>query len=276
VKAAKEFLIGVSPVVTVGPDPVNDIKLSFTWSDKKSSEKSVLNLAEEIAIKKKIDIVVCIDEFQQIAEFPDSQTFQKKLRGSWQQHHNASYCLFGSKKHLMSGLFDSASKPFYQFGDMMFLQKIDTAHWVPFLCEQFAKTSKSISEDLAAKVCETVENHSSSVQQFAWNIWFLTTKEVTEDIFNAALDSLLSQNSVLYYNLIDSATEYQKNLLKALADGVTEGFYSAEVISKYNMVTSANVAGAVKALIAKDILDKTGNQLFINDPVFKIWIKRNL
>ena len=41
-------------------------------------------------------IVVCVDEFQQIGDFPDSLTFQKKLRGIWQLQSHVSYCLYGS------------------------------------------------------------------------------------------------------------------------------------------------------------------------------------
>lgn len=47
----------------------------------KSNEiDEILQLPEKIAQKKGCNIVVCIDEFQQIAEFKDSKTFQKRLR----------------------------------------------------------------------------------------------------------------------------------------------------------------------------------------------------
>lgn len=57
----------------------------------------ILHLPERIAQKKGCNIVVCIDEFQQIAEFKDSKTFQKRLRSVWQLQKSVSYCLFGSK-----------------------------------------------------------------------------------------------------------------------------------------------------------------------------------
>ena len=54
----------------------------------------ILNLPEQIAKKTGKHIVICIDEFQQIGEMPDSLTIQKKLRSIWQLQQNVSYCLF--------------------------------------------------------------------------------------------------------------------------------------------------------------------------------------
>ena len=94
-------------------------------------------------------MVVCIDEFQQSGEMPDSLTVQKTIRSVWQHHRNVCYCLFGSKQHLMNNLFYSRKMPFYQFGDMFFLKKIPTEKWVPFITSRFKDAGKQISEKLA-------------------------------------------------------------------------------------------------------------------------------
>lgn len=119
----KEFLSSLRPKFSMGLDPTTDFSFSLSF-DNKESVTDILNLPEKIAQKKDVRIVVCIDEFQQILDFDDSQTFQKKLRTAWQHHQNVSYCLFGSKKHLMSLLFEKKSLPFYKFGDIIYLQKI--------------------------------------------------------------------------------------------------------------------------------------------------------
>jgi len=74
----KQFLSALMPRITFGADSLNDFTISFDFSNKRTTEEEVLSLPEKIAIAKKIKIVVCIDEFQQIAEFNDSVTFQKK------------------------------------------------------------------------------------------------------------------------------------------------------------------------------------------------------
>ena len=86
----------------------------------------------------------------------------------------------------MTKLFSKQSMPFYKFGDVMYRQKIDTAHWVDFIRHRFEVTGKEISRELAEKVCVTVENHSSYVQQLAWLLWVQTDKKATDADFEAA------------------------------------------------------------------------------------------
>lgn len=63
----------------IGPDPLSDFSVSLEYvSDKKTTE-DILQLPEVIAKEKSCRIVICIDEFQQIGDFPDSLTFQKKI-----------------------------------------------------------------------------------------------------------------------------------------------------------------------------------------------------
>ncbi len=95
---AKMFLSNVSPRFSFGSDPMNDFSLSFEWNPKDESETEILQLPEKIAKKKNIRLVVCIDEFQQVADVADSVNFQKKLRSVWQHQQNVTYCMFGSKK----------------------------------------------------------------------------------------------------------------------------------------------------------------------------------
>ena len=102
----------------------------------------VLDLAEKIAREKGLKVVVCVDEFQNIAEFSEPGYFQKKLRSHWQHHQHVAYCLYGSKRHMMLDVFTNASKPFYKFGNLLFLNKIETSCLVEFFQGRFADTGK--------------------------------------------------------------------------------------------------------------------------------------
>lgn len=44
-------------------------------------------------------------------------------------------------------VFANVSMPFYKFGDLMFLQKIETEEWVPFIRQKFQTTNKVIERD---------------------------------------------------------------------------------------------------------------------------------
>lgn len=250
---------------------VNTILISPRRWGKTSLVQKVSRLAQSDKLK-----VVCIDEFQQIAEFKDSKTFQKRLRSVWQLQKSVSYCLFGSKKHLMNELFEKKSLPFYKFGDAIYLQKIGTPDWVDYICGRFETTGKRISRELAEKICEVVDNHSSYVQQLAWLLWIHTEGTATERNFEEAYQDLIDQNTPLFKKQTESLTTYQMNFLRAVIEGVHGGFTTQEVIQKYQLGSSANVSIIKRALVKKELIEIDKRQVVISDPVMEVWLKREL
>ena len=273
-KNIKEFLVRLSPTLSFGPDPNNELSVSLGITPKDYSPEEILQLPERMATKMGKHIVVCIDEFQQIGEFPDSLKVQKKMRGIWQLQNNASYCLFGSKKHLLTNLFQSKRMPFYQFGDIMFLQPIPTEDWIPFIRQKFEEKKMSISDALIEKICSTVQNQSSYVQQLAWNVMLNTTKKADEATLETAIEDLLNQNSLLFLQQIENLTAYQMNFLKAVAKGVHTDFTSKEVLSTYDLGSKSNVSRIKTVLTQKELIEKTPNGIILTDPVFELWFTK--
>lgn len=271
---AKLFLSRISPKFTIGSDPMTDFSMTLGLNQKSNDIDEILQLPEKIAQKKGVSIVICIDEFQQIAEFKDSKTFQKRLRAIWQLQQYVSYCLFGSKKHLMNELFEKKSLPFYKFGDVVYLPKISTADWISYICERFESTGKSVSKELAEKVCTAVDNHSSYVQQLAWLLWIHTDKVANEQDFAEAYQDLIDQNTPLFEKQTENLSAYQMSFLRALVDGVHSEFTSAEVLQKYQFGSSANVSVVKRALVKKELIATENKQVLLADPVMKLWLKQ--
>lgn len=272
----KLFLSRISPKISMGPDPMTDFSISLEMNPNNDDIDEILQLPEKIAQKKGCSIVVCIDEFQQIAEFKDSKTFQKKLRSIWQLQESVSYCLFGSKKHLMNELFEKKSLPFYKFGDAIYLQKIGTADWINYISERFKATGKKISNEIAAEICQMVENHSSYVQQLSWLVWIHTDKIATEKDLEAAYQDIIDQNTPLFEKQTESLSTYQMNFLRAVLDGVCSEFTTQEVLRKYQLGSSANVSIIKRALVKKELIEIEKGQIVITDPIMKVWLKREL
>ena len=272
----KQFLSRISPKISFGADPLTDFSLSLELKPKSGDVDEILQLPEKIAAKKGCSIVVCIDEFQQIGEFKDSKTFQKRLRSVWQLQRHVSYCLFGSKKHLMNELFERKSLPFYKFGDALYLQKIATADWIGYIRSRFEVTGKSISAELAEEICRRVDNHSSYVQQLAWLVWTHTDKEATLQNLEDAYQDIIDQNTPLFEKQTESLTTYQMNFLRAVLDGVHDEFTTQDVMRKYQLGTSANISIIKRALIKKELIEVEKRKVIIPDPVMKVWLKREL
>lgn len=205
---------------------------------------------------------------------PDSLTVQKRLRSAWQHQQNVSYCLFGSKKHLMANLFQNKRMPFYQFGEMIFLDKIPTEDWIKYISKQFESRGKYIPPKLALKICETVGNYSSYVQQLSWNVFAETEKEVTEKILSIAIDELFAQSSALFMQQIEGLTTYQMNFIRAICSGIHNGFGTQETMLSFNLGTKSNLSRIKATLTEKEIIETIDGQVYLADPIFKLWFKR--
>lgn len=272
----KRFLVRISPKISFSPEPNSEFSVSLGITPKDYSPEEILNLPERIAKEQGVRLVVCIDEFQQIGEFTDSLTVQKRLRGVWQHHQNVSYCFFGSKKHLMENIFQNRRMPFYQFGEMLHLKCIPTIYWVPFICSRFEKYGKKIAEEYASRICQVVKNYSSYVQQLAWNVMAETEKEVNEESFEEGLKALLEQNSSLFIQQTDGLTTYQLNFIRLLCKDIHSGFTTQAVSEIYPLGSKSNIDRIKKSLVDKEIITIEKDGIFLADSVFELWFKREM
>jgi len=269
----KEFMKEWVPRISFSPDAHHEFSLSLDWAEIKKQPDEILNLAENIAVAKNRKIVICLDEFQNIAFYENPLAFQKKLRSHWQKHQMASYCIYGSKRHMLLDVFTSPSMPFYRFGDMMFLPKISIDYWIPFIQERFKSTGKDIDREQAERIATLTECHPYYVQQLAQQTWLRTEKAVTIGIIDEALDNLVLQMSLLFQNITEDLTTSYVNFLKMILDGHTR-YTSMENIDRYQLGTSANVIRIRKALISKEIIDEHEGKAILLDPLYAIWLKK--
>ena len=272
VESAKSFFSHLVPKISIGSDPTNEVSIDFDWESIKQNPDEVLDLAEKIAKKKGVKIVICVDEFQNISEFTDPDYFQKKLRSHWQQHQNVAYCLYGSKRHMMMEVFTNSSKPFYKFGNLMFLDKIDTPCLVEFFNTRFSETGKTITEDAANLIVKLVDNHPYYAQQLAQLSW-LRTKDVCDvEIVREAHAALVEQLSLLFVTITETLTTQQLNYLNALIAG-EKAISSTDVMHRYQISSTTSIARSKAALIKNDILDIKAREISFQDPIYAYWLK---
>ena len=272
VENAKKFFSQLVPKITIGADPFNEISIDFDWEEIKRNPDEVLDLAEKIACDKGLKIVICIDEFQNIAEFTDPDYFQKKLRSHWQLHQHVAYCLYGSKRHMMLEVFTESSKPFYKFGNLMFLKKIEESYWVRFFQTRFEETGKYITEEAASLIAKLTDNHPYYAQQLAQLTWLRTGKDCSVEIVRKAHEALVEQLSLLFVTITETLTTQQLNYLNALLAG-EKAISSTEVMHRYRISSTTSIARSKAVLIKNDILDNQAGTISFQDPIYAYWLK---
>jgi AAA+ ATPase superfamily predicted ATPase len=273
---AKNLLNGVIPQLVIKDQVTDFMAFDIKFKPEEKDKLTILQLPETLAKKKGIKIIVCIDEFQQLSNLAEYKDMEGKMRSVWQQQEQTTYCLYGSKRHMMMDIFNNSNNPFYRFGQVVFLDKITKNNWMPFIIEGFRKTNKHISEDYASQICDIVECHSWYLQQLSFFIWNKTEKEVTADDFNYGVKQLLNINTPMFQSDSNKLTPAQLELLRAIAAGETK-FSSAEVNSKYNLGNPNTLAKNKRSLQEQDIIEKTKDNTFhFVDPIFKLWIEKEM
>lgn len=272
-QAGRDFFKQLTPVLSVGIDPLHDFSLSFDWNQIKKHKNEILDLPEKIANEKKCRFVICLDEFQNLATFPEFDQLEKSMRAVWQRQNSVTYCLYGSKRHMMTDIFNNPSKPFYRFGDMMLLQKIKREKWVSFIQESFKKTKREITPEVAEMIPEIMQDHSWYVQQLAHYTWQKTKKKATKKEVEAAFSELIHANSPLYLREVEGLSVTQLNLLKAIAKNEAK-LSSVKTIQTYRLGTSANVIKNKSVLLKADIIDEAKGKASFLDPAFEFWFKK--
>ncbi|MCP5061641.1 MAG: ATP-binding protein [Ignavibacteriae bacterium] len=272
-KSGKDFFKQLVPKISFGVDPVSDFSLSFDWSELRKNRNEILNLPETIAIKRKIKFIVGLDEFQNLSTFPEYKIIEKRMRAVWQRQKLVTFCIYGSKRHMMSNIFDNSANPFYRFGDIILLQKIRTDKWVNYIYRGFKRTNKRIEKSQAKQISMLMKNHPWYVQQLSHYTWNLTNDVATENEIVKALEELINTNSPLYQQEIEQLGKTQLNLLKAIARN-EKYLSSVNVLQKYQLGTSRNVSKNKKNLINKDMILKTDEGFELLDPAFELWFKK--
>lgn len=273
VNDTRQIFKNIVPKISIGIQPDSDFSLTFDWEETQKHALEILNLAEILAEKKGVKFIICIDEFQNLAQYPHYEALEKKMRSVWQQQKNVVYCLYGSKRHMMTDIFNKASKPFYRFGDLFLLQKIKQEKWVKFITENFQKTKKEISENQAKDIAELMKNHSWYVQQFSYYIWSETDQIVSDEIFQNALERLIQSNTPLFQQIVEELSTTQINLIKAIVKGEKQ-LSAKATLDKYQLGTSANVIRNKNILLQKDLIHKENGLYELLDPVFELWVKK--
>jgi len=266
---AKNVIKGARITINTGTgEPALELGINYIHDN----IETILNLPQTIARRNKKKVIICIDEFQNISRFDHYEKLEGRLRAVWQHHQNVGYVLYGSKKTMMTEIFNSTSKPFYKFGEIIYLNRIQSDHLRKYVQHAFSSTGKEISVEIINRIIDTTENHPHYLQQFSRNIWLISGKRVTDNDFSGAKQALISENLNFYNEILDGLTNYQVSFLKALLNK-EEQLYSMKIIQNYNLGSSANIRRLYNSFAKKGIIVKEADKIIFTDPIFKLIAK---
>ena len=220
--------------------------------------------------------IVAIDEFQQIANYPEKNV-EATLRTYVQHSHNAQFIFSGSQRHTMSMMFTNASRPFFHSVSIMHLDSIDMNVYNQFAKEWFAKGKRVLEDGVTEAVYELSQGVTWYTQKL-FNTLYAQTPEgekcVPENV-TEALDYILRTQAYSYEEVLFRLPERQKQVLIALAkNGPAKSVTSAAFLQANALPSASMVQSALRGLLEKDYITLFHGVYSVYDLFFGYWISR--
>lgn len=279
-KSRKAFMALVQGLKSVnakfGFDPINNTPtFSLELGDISRPE---FTLAEIFACLEEADkpCIVAFDEFQQITKYPEGN-IEALLRSHIQHLSNVHFIFAGSERHLVTEMFLSSARPFYNSTSIMELHPIDTKEYVPFVCKWFKAYEREIHEEDVLRIYELFDGNTYYMQK-TFHEAFINTSIggiCTIDILRQTIDGILEEAGDGYRQILSRIPERQKELLYAIAtEGKAQKIMSASFIRKYALASSSAVQAASRKLMELDLLTVEDNVYYIPDILLGMYLQR--
>lgn len=218
--------------------------------------------------------VIAIDEFQQIGEYSEKNV-EALLRTKIQQCHRAQFIFAGSKRHLMSNMFNYPSKPFYQSAIGMGLDPIPVHVYADFATNLFEERDKHVQREVIETVWNRFHGYTWFVQMMMNELYALTNihETCTTEMIEVARRNVILAQENIYKDLLAKLPPRQKMVLQAIAkEGVAQNITSSKFIKKYNLSSASSVQAAVKLLLKNDLITQEAHGYRVYDFFLSDWL----
>ena len=218
-------------------------------------------------------IYIAIDEFQQIVEFPEKGT-EALLRSYIQFLPNVYFIFAGSSQHLMSEMFLSAKRPFYQSSQIMSLPLIDVGEYEVFANRWLKQKGIEISDSDFRYIYDLVDGQTWYVQCIL-NRLYENGENIDKQTIVRIVEGTINEQEDAFINYCKSLSNNQAALVVAIAKekGVASAL-SQEFIRKYSLPAASSVSLALKALRKRDFVYDFNGKIIVYDRFFSIWLRR--
>lgn len=265
------FFSALRPVLSMDPltgEP--SVSITVEPSKEDITIQSIFNYLND----SEQDVYIAIDEFQQIAEYPEKGT-EALLRSYIQFAQHVHFIFSGSKFHLMAEIFGSPKHPFYQSTEMMGLKPLDSDVYYDFCLQFFKEKGGNIEKDIFEYLYNMFEGHTWYIQCIMNRLYEANTNVESIEQVNAAILSILAGREPQFESLSQFFTDNQFSLLKAIAkEGIVAQPTAGRFIKSHNLSGASSTKAALKVLENKELVYRKPEGYIIYDRFMDLWLKR--
>lgn len=250
--------------------------VNFDFTLPKQNEQALLSIFDSLD-KHNEKILIAIDEFQQLVQYPEKNTITI-LRQATQKLKNISFIFSCSNEYLLNDFFSGGKQLFFTNFDLLQLGGIKTNAYAEFITEQFEKNRRSITEEAVNFILEWTRKHTYYTQFLCKRVFESELKEIDIEHVHEECGRILQENESNYFIYRNLLSPVQWLLLKAIAK--EEKVYhptAKQFLMEHKIGTPANIQRALDALLSKEMIfaahDENGRCFQVFDVFLSRWLE---
>ena len=219
--------------------------------------------------------IVAIDEFQQISDYEDNRV-EAVLRTKIQRLNNIRFIFCGSERHLLNQMFLTKSRPFYRSTSSVVLDRIKKQKYIDFAKYLFKSYGKDISDEAVSTIYDMVDGYTYYLQRTMSYTFSRTAETETQNVPGcmALLEQLIQTESSNFKSVLSLLSASQREVLYAIAmAGKAVNILSKSFVSKYHLGVPSSVQSAVRSLLKKQLISRSGDVYSIEDKFLELYLK---
>lgn len=270
-KKALDYFSAWKPVLSM--DPLTGFPTLSLNIEPKQSEITLKGIFDYLVSLDK-DVFIAIDEFQQVAEYPETGT-EALLRSHIQFAQNVHFVFSGSKQHLMAEMFGSPQRPFYQSTETMGLLPLDENIYYEFANRFFTQKKGILDRQVFHDLYARFDGYTWYIQSVLNRLYEENRKVTTQGQLLNAIRLVMLGKATQYENIVQFLTDNQFSLLKAIAKERKVGQPTAqEFLQKHSLSSASSVQSALETLVNKELVYPLPDGYIIYDRFFDLWLQR--
>jgi hypothetical protein len=247
-----DFLKGLHPVISY--DKLSGMpEIRFEFIQPNACEHTLRSLIQFLDTQQ-INVVLAIDEFQQIANYPE-KNIEALLRTIIQTLKNTQFIFSGSKKHLMLEMFNTPNRPFFSSTQIMGLVEIEEDKYKTFIRDKFTEHKRCITDEAIDFILLWTLSHTYYTQVICNGVFAGGKKNVGIEQVKQVCDEQLHIQQVNFMQYRSLLSPIQWQLLVAIAkEGTVTEPQAQRFLQKYNIGAASSAKKALDALLDKEMI----------------------
>ena len=270
---SESYLGGTHLVFDVERYSDNGQVLSFNWLPDRDDVERVISLPSAIVAGRGLKVLLYFHHFQNILFPEDSDMLLSALEKVAENSQCCSMLFTGSQFNRLREIFD-VRRYFWMTAVRLIPSTIEMSLIVDYVFKGFQTQGKVLEKNIIIGAVEVLRSNPMYISQLFSIVDAGARGYVNAQAVQDGLDILIKSNSNRFISCVNSLTDFQLSLLKAILDGETR-FSAASVIEKYRLNSSANVKRLKDALTKKEIVWFDEEDIpHIQDILFELWLRK--